>query len=173
MIGRWKLHEVINCPDTEKSKMMISTETMTGIRITGIIYNVHGVNMPLFLLLIRSVHSFIELIKFLFAVPNVTSFLSERISQDPLEKYFGRQRMRGGVNDNPNVSQFLKNNQALRMINSIDLDLVLGNCRGRNKKSLESTTVGVEPLKKRRRKSNKGAVKKVHIVSDFNVLNYI
>ncbi len=93
------------------------------------------------------VNSF-ELIPYLFTIPNVTSFLSERISQDPLEKFFGCQRMRGGVNDNPNVSQFLKNNQALRNIN---LDLVLGNCRGTNKKSLVLTADEEGPLKKRRR----------------------
>ena len=52
----------------------------------------------------------------------MTSFLSEKSSQDPLEKYFGRQLQRGRVIENPNVSQFLKGNQALRVINSIDLD---------------------------------------------------
>ncbi len=86
--------------------------------------------------LIIAVHSFIDLVSYLFTLPDVESFLSERISQDPLEKFFGRQRLRGGVNDNPNVSQFLKNSQALRVINSIDLDVVLGNCRGTNKRVL-------------------------------------
>ena len=73
------------------------------------------------------VHSFLELLPYLFTIPGVKSFLSERISQDPLEKYFGRQRQRGGVNDNPNASQLLKGNQALRVVNSIDFDVVLGN----------------------------------------------
>ena len=78
----------------------------------------------------------------------MTSFLSEKVSQDPLEKFFGRQRLRGGVNDNPNVFQFLKNNQALRVINSIDFDLVNGNCRGSNTVELPGEE-NSKPLKKR------------------------
>lgn len=35
--------------------------------------------------------------------------LSEVFSQDPLERYFSRQRNRGGGNDNPTVHQFQKN----------------------------------------------------------------
>lgn len=57
--------------------------------------------------------------------------------------------MRCGVNDNPNVSQFRKNNQALRTINIIHLDLFLGNCRGRNQKSLVLVEENETPLKKR------------------------
>ncbi len=100
-------------------------------------------------------HSFIELVPYLFTVPGITSFLSERISQDPLEKFFGWQRSRGGVNDNPNVAQFLKNNQALRVANSIDLDFVKGNCRGNNETSISSGKENCEPLKKRQRKTHK------------------
>ena len=55
------------------------------------------------------------------------SFLSERLQQDPLEKYFGRQRQRGRVNENPTVAQYLKNEQALRVISSINVDVTLGN----------------------------------------------
>ena len=93
-------------------------------------------------------YSFIEFAPFLFTIPGVTSFLSEKASQDPLEKFFGRQRLPGGVNDNPNVSQFLKNNQALRVINSIDYDIVNGNCRGSNTVELPGEE-NSKPLKKR------------------------
>ena len=41
-----------------------------------------------------------------------------------------RQRQRGATNENPNISQFLKNNQALRVINSIQIDTSKGNTRG-------------------------------------------
>ena len=41
--------------------------------------------------------------------------LSHCLSQDPLEKYFGLQRQRGRVSDNPTVDQFFKNDQALRV----------------------------------------------------------
>lgn len=49
-------------------------------------------------------------------VPGVTCFLSNRICQDPLEKYFGMQRQCGATNDNPNVLQFIKNNGTLRLV---------------------------------------------------------
>ena len=39
--------------------------------------------------------SFVELVKYLFTIPDVTSFLSEKLCQDPLEKFFGSQRQRG------------------------------------------------------------------------------
>ena len=93
------------------------------------------------------VYSFIEFVPFLFTIPGVTSFLSEKVSQDPLEKFFGRQRLCGGVNDNPNVSQFLKTNQALRVINSVDFNLVTGNCRGSNAVELPGEE-NSKPLKK-------------------------
>ncbi len=56
-----------------------------------------------------AVKSFIDLVTYLFSLPGVTAFLSERISQDPLEKFFGLQRQRGRVNKNPDVSEFCKN----------------------------------------------------------------
>ena len=63
--------------------------------------------------------SLIELIKYLFTLPDVKSFLSEKISQDPLEQFFGCQRQRGRSSDNPNVKEFCKNTQALRVVNSL------------------------------------------------------
>ena len=77
-----------------------------------------------------SVRSFIEITKLAFTVPGVKAFLSERFSQDPLEKFFGCQRQRGGTSENPNVSEFCKNTQALRVINSVCGDVSQGNCRG-------------------------------------------
>ena len=99
------------------------------------------------------VHSLLELVPYMFTIPGVNSFLSERISQDPLEKYFGRERQRGGVNDNPNACQFLKGNQALRVVNAINFDVVLGNIRGSNKLSLPGKE-NAQPLRKRRRQSS-------------------
>ena len=93
--------------------------------------------------------------RYLFTLPGVKSFLSERISQDPLEKFFGRHRQRGGVNENPNVAQFLKGNQALKVINSIDLDIMKGNTRGTNRSSLPGKENFV-PLPKRRRAKHTG-----------------
>ena len=80
-----------------------------------------------------TVRSLVELVTFMFTIPGVTAFLSNRLCQDPLEKPFGQQRQRGRVNENPNVSQFIKNTQALRVVNGICRDAVKGNCRGSNK----------------------------------------
>ena len=55
--------------------------------------------------------------------------LSERITQDTLENYFGKQRARGGHNENPNLQQCMVNAAALRVQGSIALDPVRGNCR--------------------------------------------
>ena len=55
-------------------------------------------------------------------------FLSNRICQDPLEKFFGQQRQRGRASYNPNVSEFLKNTQALWVIDGVCRE-VRGNCR--------------------------------------------
>ena len=43
-----------------------------------------------------TVNSFLELIPFLLKLPGVTYFLTEKLSQDPLEKFFGCQRHSGG-----------------------------------------------------------------------------
>ena len=78
----------------------------------------------------NAVYSFIDLIKYLFKIPGVKSFLSELICQDKLEKFFGRQRQRGATNENPNVSQLLKNNQVLRVVNSIRIETSKRNTHG-------------------------------------------
>ena len=67
--------------------------------------------------IISTVKSFVELVRFLFTIPGVTCFLSEKLCQDPLEKFFGCQRQRGGVNENPTAQEFCKNTQALRVNN--------------------------------------------------------
>ena len=55
--------------------------------------------------------------------------LSERISQDPLENYFGKQRARGGRCDNPTIQECMKKAVAIRAQKSLILDKVQGNCR--------------------------------------------
>ena len=47
--------------------------------------------------------------------------LSERFNQDPIEIFYGQQRMRGRRNDNPSVAQFLQNTQALIVQKSLAL----------------------------------------------------
>ena len=94
--------------------------------------------------------SFVELVKYIFTLPDVTSFLSQRVCQDAIEQFFGCQRQRGGgVHDNPSVKEFVANTQALRVINSLTKNC-RGNCRG---SSLDTcTNLGFEndPLPKRK-----------------------
>lgn len=74
----------------------------------------------------------IELEKYFFTLKGVAVFLSERLCQDPLEKFFGCQWQRGGMHENPNIQQFLKNTQTLCVVNSCCRDIVKRkfNCRG-------------------------------------------
>lgn len=96
-----------------------------------------------------------ELVRYLFKQPDVKSFLSQRICQDPLENFFGRQRQRGGVHDNPNVQEFTKNTQALRVINSFGHRPTRGNCRGSRGEctNFKENVDDHEPLPKRPRSS--------------------
>ena len=41
------------------------------------------------------VNSSVELVEYIFTIPGVTVFLSNRICQDPIENFFGQQRQRG------------------------------------------------------------------------------
>ena len=100
------------------------------------------------------VNSFVEIIEFLFSLPDVSLFLSNRLCQDPLEKFFGQQRQRGRVNENPNVVDFLRNTQALRVINTTCLN-IRGNCRGSNK---TGQGTGVENVSLPKRKSKHSMV---------------
>ena len=70
-----------------------------------------------------------ELVQYVFDIPGVDSFLSQCFCQDPLERFFGCQRQRGRVHDNPNAADFIKNTQAIRVIGSLP-HLDKGNCRG-------------------------------------------
>ena len=68
--------------------------------------------------------SFVEMTKFLLSEckEDKLFFLSERISQDPLENYFGKQRACGGPCDNPSLKECLQNAVAIRAQGSLELD---------------------------------------------------
>ena len=79
--------------------------------------------------------------------------LTAKLSQDSLESFFGKQRMRGGYCDNPNVATFLYGAQSLRVQGSTAVKPTRGNCkRGRSK---ESIVIDKQPLPKHRRYSHK------------------
>lgn len=102
--------------------------------------------MPLFF----AGKSFVELVRYLFTLPDVKSFLSQRICQDPLERFFGCQRQRGGVHDNPNSLEFMKNTQALRVINGLQAPK-RGNCRGGHRDEDKENWSTTLPKRKRPR----------------------
>ena len=95
--------------------------------------------------------SFIGIVEYIFTVPGVTIFLSERLCQDPLEQYFGKQRQRGRAHDNTNVREFLNNQSALRVVNSTAFVPIRGNCyrKARIDMSIEKENA---PIPKRRKK---------------------
>lgn len=119
---------------TERNLMLLSAETQLGLEMTCL--------------------SFLELVPYLFSMPDVQCFLSQRLCQDPLERFFGLQRQRGGVHENPNAVEFAKNTQALRVVKSLCKSSSLRNCR-RGPVELANFDDLCEPLPKRRRISGK------------------
>lgn len=100
----------------QKATMMLSLETITGLRMTGDIIEFTIIVLHYYYYFI-SAHSFLGLVQHVFSVPGVKenkiALLSRNLCQDPLENFFGCQRQRGGTSDNPNASEFQSNTQAL------------------------------------------------------------
>ena len=76
--------------------------------------------------------------------------LSERLSQDPLENCFGKQRAREGRNDNPTFQCTLQNARALHIQKSLALDPVQGWKRHLFVESDKIDDIDNAPLPKRR-----------------------
>ena len=115
----------------EKKTMLLSVETAAGLKLTGT-YNVMYVLYVFVLYTVAvfyAVMSFVELARYVLSLPGAPPLLSRRLTQDPLEKYFGLQRQRGRVNENPNSQEFYKNSQALRVVQACSTS-IKGNCRG-------------------------------------------
>ena len=74
--------------------------------------------------------------KFLLSQKEGLFLLSERLNQDPLESFFGKQRARGGQSDNPNVRSFLYNTQAIR----VQRTMTIGHGGNVRKRKLQWTT---------------------------------
>lgn len=131
--------------------MLIPDETSSGIHITG------NFNMRIVIhcySFICIVSAFIELLPFLFKIPGITGFLSNKINQDPLENFFGIQRQAGKSNENPNAAQFFKNTDTIRVISAIWIDDITGNCRGQNSKKQADFEAAKLPLCKRKRRKS-------------------
>ena len=102
-----------------------------------------------------------ELTKYIFNkhTEDKLFLLSERLSQDPLENYFGKQRAKGERSDNPTVQRALQNAGAIRIQKSLALDPVRGNSRRKRQLFVEDALtmkdIDNTPLPKRRRKQNR------------------
>ena len=92
-----------------------------------------------------------ELVTYLLDFPGVKYILSEKLCQDPLESFFGKQRMRGGYSDNPTVSSFLKGTVSLRVQGSMAMKPTRGNCRRGKENNDDNEKVDDTPLPKRKR----------------------
>ena len=94
--------------------------------------------------------SFVELGPFLLRQPSINYLLNEVFSQDPLEKYFSRQRHHGGGADHPTVEQFRENTATLIQQQCIYKDL-----KSLNVESLDSNETQIDvvsqPLPKRKK----------------------
>lgn len=102
------------------------------------------------------VSSFLELLPIVLKIQGVQVFLSDRINQDPLEKFFGRLRQRGRTHQNPTVAEALKNVQTLRVVDTVWVDDLTGsNCRGRKRKRKFLEAEDCTELPKRRRHSSR------------------
>ena len=96
----------------------------TYTRQTSVFYSNNLANYTCF----HSVKSLLELVPYRFLIPGVKVLLTERLCQDPLEKFFWCHRQRGGTHDNPTVQEFYQNTCALRVVNSFCVGSVKGNC---------------------------------------------
>lgn len=96
-----------------------------------------------------SVRSAIALIQELLSIPGVNFVLTEKWNQDALEQYFGKQRMRGGANENPTVLEYSYNTPKLITAGSKIVRDVAGNVK---KRTLKLTEVDETPLPPTRKK---------------------
>ena len=101
-----------------------------------------------------SVKSFCELGPLLLRMDGVDFFLSEKLSQDPLEEYFSKQRARLGAHENPCYEEFGRNFLALDVASSSLVKSCRGNTRGAQR---DGPTFDVEDrqLLPRRKKKKK------------------
>ena len=97
-----------------------------------------------------AVNSFTEVGPQLLQTPGVNYLLSEVFSQDPLERYFSRQRHRGGSNDNPTAFQVPFNANTLLQQQSVYKDLKTMNVEA-EEHDIDLQVV-CQPLPKRPRK---------------------
>ncbi len=102
--------------------------------------------------------SFVDLSKELLAKDGVCFLLSEKFSQDPLEEHFGRQRRKGGCNDNPNLLEFGRQELAINVMKSEMLKITAGNCRGADHEKIKLDIHNAEPLPCKKARTKKESI---------------
>ena len=95
--------------------------------------------------------SFVELAKDLLQIEGVSYLLSEKFTQDPLEEHFGRQRRKGGSNDNPTLQEFGRQELTLNVMNSSLIRDIKGNTRGKKSEDVKIDVHDDRCLPKRRK----------------------
>ena len=80
--------------DIEKAKMFLPTETYEGLKMTT--------------------YAVIECINFLLG-EGMEYVLTERFCQDPVEEYFGHERMLGRRTENPDLQEYMYNANTIRL----------------------------------------------------------
>ena len=75
--------------------------------------------------------------------------LTERFCQDPVEEYFGQQRMLGRRTENPDLQEYMHNANTIRV--QKEVSVTSGNSRGRydRKRSWVCTTDGIVKKKEK------------------------
>ena len=77
--------------------------------------------------------------------------LSEHLSQDPVENYFGKLRYHGGWCQNPSISACINAAQSIRVQGSMAMMPVRGNS-GRKRRIVKDDVIDDKPLLKRKRR---------------------
>lgn len=93
-------------------------------------------------------YSLPEILKKLLSHEEAEFVYTIKFNQDPVEIFFGQQRARGRRNENPSVTQFLQNTQALMVQKSLAIGGSSNISRKRTSPDLPSLC---RPLPKRRR----------------------
>ena len=96
------------------------------------------------------VKSFVSLARELLVIDGVDFLLSEKLSQDPLEEHFAKQRKKGGCNENPTVEQFAQQEVLLNVMNSDLVASLRGNTRGRIHQALHVDPLNARKLPKKK-----------------------
>ena len=121
-----------NYDKSAKAKMFISWQTYEGLKI--------------------SIFSLIGVTKYLLS-NGAEYVLTNKLCQDPVEEYFGRQRAIGRRCDNPTIREFGYNDNKLRIQRSILS--IQGNTKGREKDQNETRWHEVDDTLLPRRKKQK------------------